>query len=145
MNFKKFADYLGLAMSDETKENLFTIVDNNNEVIYKTCKITNAGIFVKNENGLYDLVMGDVYLKLMGEELLIKKSVYYPKSGEVYYYNFEGEAFETTWDNNVIDYENYYLGNCFATETGAIVVGNKLAETFKEFYEKEGHNLNAEI
>ena len=55
------------------------------------------------------------------------KKLWRPKFGEKYYGICPGgDVAEDSWEDKVIDYELYRIGNCFATEEAAIKASNRL-------------------
>lgn len=72
----------------------------------------------------------------------IKKINWKPKYGEIYYENIDVKkdnlmVYKEKFTGDIIDYENYILGNCFRTKEEAERNRNKYYERLKEMYEKE--------
>lgn len=71
----------------------------------------------------------------------IKKLPWKPKNGDVYYEIIDVEkdslmVYKEIFAGDIIDYENYILGNCFKTKTEAERIKNKHYKRLKEMYEK---------
>lgn len=144
-DFTNFAKFMGLTLSTQEDTHYFTLLKEDGETLYKTCRITKEGLWFLKESDLWQPVPQNLYLKMIEGTVTVKKVTFHPKENETYYYVYNNEAMETTWENDMIDYENYFLGNCFATEEEALMEGVKLFLDLKEFYENEGHNLNATV
>lgn len=70
----------------------------------------------------------------------IKKIDWKPKYGDVYYEIIDVEedlmVYKETFAGDIIDYEDYILGNCFETKEEAERIKDKYYKRLKEMYEK---------
>lgn len=79
-----------------------------------------------------------ILMYLLNGRYEVVKRVFKPKIGDTYWYvsTYYG-AGEYKWNNDVVDFENYALGNCFRTKEEATKNAPRIYDELKKKYEEE--------
>lgn len=131
--YKEIAQMLGLELDEE-----FEIT----KYLGYLYKINENGLYCKNSiDGQYHLEsFDDIVDVLTGEETIVKKP-YKPNNSHTYWcaemnvISSKAYVGKRVFDGNLLDYANFYVGNCFKTQEEALKHRDEIIKKLKEHYE----------